>query len=628
MKKFITKKLLYSDFSKITLKMKLTTLLLIVSLFKIQANTYAQDTKISLDLKNTTIETILKNIESQSEFIFFYEASTIDLSKKTSLTVKKQKISKILNQLFSNTPIIYNVVNKHIMLKNEQNNNKLPQTPIKGAVVDEDNIPLAGVTIVVKGTSIGALTDFDGAYTINAKKGDVLSFSFVGLKSETRTVGDETTINITMVEDVSGLDEVVITALGIKRQKRDLGYATQGVTGKSLVRASSPDVITALSGQIAGVNISVPDGVEGSSSRIVIRGNNSITGNNQPLIIIDGVPQSDDFIERENFNGYTDWGTALNNINAFDIETMDVLKGPAAAALYGARGSNGVVLITTKKGKKQKGLGINYSSRFRITKATRYRDVQNVFGSGGPILANDGEPALPTNGDGELTLPGVWGTSTPQHSGSGGLGGRSTWADFSWYASSMSWGPRMDGQLVRWWDGELRPFSPQPDNIKAFFETGTNQEHNVSLSTAGEIGSIRLSLTNLDHESVIPNSNYEQTTVNLGGSLNISDKITANIALTYFEYSRLNSPILGDADNSFGKASLYYYPRNYKVLDKEIYENPDGSRNPLNGYGNVYWGNSQYLWWNVYNNNTTLGRNKMLGSLSINYDVTDWFEIN
>ncbi|MEC3906677.1 SusC/RagA family TonB-linked outer membrane protein [Tamlana sp. 2201CG12-4] len=622
---------------KFDLKMKLTTLFLMVSLCYVNANSYSQNARITLNLQGVSVNQVLDNIESLSEFKFLFKRKEIDVKRIVSIKVKKQPISSILKNLFEGEQVDYKVFNKQIILNQASNIpnagyktvKKDQQPSVTGSVTDQNGQPLPGATIQVKGTRIGVATDFDGKYSLELPDNSkYLVFSYVGMSTQEIEIGTQSVIDVIMKEDASTLNEVVVTALGLKRQSRELGYATQGVSGESLVQASSPDIITALSGQIAGVNISVPDGVEGSSSRIIIRGNNSIKGDNQPLIIIDGVQQSNDFIERDNFSGYTDWGTALNNVNSFDIENLEVLKGPAAAALYGARGSNGVVLITTKKGSKREGLGINYSTRFRITSATRYRDIQNVFGSGGPITPNDSaNPSLPVNGDGEFILPGVWGTTSPQHSGGLGLGGRATWADFSWYASGVSWGPRMEGQLVRWWDGELRSFSPQPNNIKEYFRTGTNAEHNISFSDAGSFGSVRVSLTHLDHQSVTPNSDFKQNTINIGSALNISDRLKADVALTYFDYSRKNSPILGDANDSWGKATLYYYPRNYKVLDKGIYENEDGSRNDLAGYGNNYWGNSQYLWWNTYHDNRYLDRKKLLGSLTLNYEATNWLSL-
>ena len=237
---------------------------------------------------------------------------------------------------------------------------------VSGKVISsDDGYGLPGVTIQVKGTSTGTVTDLDGNYSLNADSQDVLIFSFVGYKTKEIAIKGKNKINVTLDADAQMLDDVVVTALGIKRQKRELGYATEEIGGELIAKSGSGSVISALSGRSAGVQIINPNGVDGGSSRITIRGNNSIFGDNQPLIVVDGVPMTNEGGLTE-WSGGRDWGTALNNINQEDIESLDILKGPTAAALYGSRGGNGVVLITTKKGSKQRGLGISYSAGFKL----------------------------------------------------------------------------------------------------------------------------------------------------------------------------------------------------------------------------------------------------------------------
>ena len=220
---------------------------------------------------------------------------------------------------------------------------------VTGKVVSsDDGYGLPGVTIQVKGTSAGTVTDMDGNYKLAADNNGTLVFSFVGYKTKEVAIKGKTKIDVTLELDSQTLDDVVVTALGIKRQKRELGYATEEIGGDLIAKSGSGSIISALSGRSAGVQIINPNGVDGSSSRITIRGNNSIFGDNQPLIVVDGVPMSNEGGVTD-WSGGRDWGTALNNINQEDIESLDILKGPTAAALYGSRGGNGVVLITTKK---------------------------------------------------------------------------------------------------------------------------------------------------------------------------------------------------------------------------------------------------------------------------------------
>ena len=311
----------------------------------------------------------------------------------------------------------------------------------------EDGLGLPGVTVQVKGTSSGTVTDMDGNYSVIADGDDVLVFSFVGYKTKEIAIKGKTKINVTLESDNQLLDDVVVTALGIKRQKRELGYATEEIEGEMIAKSGSGNVINALSGRSAGVQIINPNGVDGGAARITIRGNNSIFGDNQPLIVVDGVPMSNEGGITE-WSGGRDWGTALNNINQEDIESLDILKGPTAAALYGSRGGNGVVLITTKKGSKQRGLGISYSAGFKITTPYLYRSVQNKYGAMGPITFHTPtltpiEGMYDDEGNQVYEYPGIYSVDD-------GPAGEPTNTTFGYYGGAQSWGPEMNGESVLW----------------------------------------------------------------------------------------------------------------------------------------------------------------------------------
>lgn len=490
------------------------------------------------------------------------------------------------------------------------------QTELKGVIKDKSSLePLIGATVVEVNSGQGTTTDIEGQFSLSlSTENPVLRITYVGYEEIETAVKGRDYIEILLQVGGVQLDDVVVTGLGIKRQKRSLGYSTDNVSGEQLALSNAPNVVNALSGRSAGVQVTSPNGVDGGTTRIVIRGNNNLTGNNQPLIIVDGVP-----IENppglEGIGRGVDWGSAINNINAEDIADMSILKGPTASAKYGMRGANGVILITTKKGGKTKGLGVEYTFTTKMIQPFRYRKVQNKYGAGGPISLS--EPAFKTNADGELVYP------SEVHSNNGPYG-RPTTEQFGFYSTGVSWGPEMLGQQVRWWDGELRSYSPQPDNLEQYFDIGSTNTHNIALSKGGDFGSVRASLTYQDHEAVVPNSNFSQYTANIGSQLNISDKVSAEIALSYIKFNRKNSPSLGDDnDASFGKGILYSWPRSYKGLERELNFNPDGTR--YNYGGNYpFQFTPQHLWWNTYNQNTYLNRNKFIGSISLNYQITDW----
>jgi TonB-linked outer membrane protein, SusC/RagA family/TonB-dependent outer membrane receptor, SusC/RagA subfamily, signature region len=495
---------------------------------------------------------------------------------------------------------------------------------VSGKVISgDDGYGLPGVTIKIKGTLEGAVTDLDGNYSIQTSPKSTLVFSYVGYKTEERHVSGESTINVTLDSDAHLLDAVVVTALGIKRQKRELGYATEEIGGDMVAKSGSGNVISALSGRSAGVQIINPTGVDGGSSRIVIRGNNNIFGDNQPLIVVDGVPMTNEG-GVTSWSGGQDWGTALNNINQEDIEDINILKGPTAAALYGSRGGNGVLLITTKKGSKQKGLGITYSASYKITQPYMYRTVQNKYGAGGPLSFQTPtltpiEGLFDDNGNQIYAYPGVYSVDN-------GPEGEPTNTTFGYYGGSVSWGPAMNGESVQWWDGQIRQYLPQPDNLSMLYHNGHTMNNNVSFQNAGDFGSIRVSFTDSRTDAIIDNCNLNQTTVNVGSLINVSDKIKLDVAFNYLDYYRLNSPIIGESYSNFNKGLLYSWPRSWQGIESTGYMQEDGTMTEWGSYPfNYIYSNT---FWSFYNNNTTLDRDKLYGSIRLMYDITPWLTAN
>ena len=437
---------------------------------------------------------------------------------------------------------------------------------VTGTVLNSDGEAMPFLTVAVAGTTNATLTDVNGNYAIeNISSTDTLNFSFIGYISQSVKVGDQTVINVKLLVKTQELNEVVVTALGVNRQKRELGYSTEKVGGDEILKSNAPNVLNALTGKTSGVQIANPDGVDGGTTRITIRGNNNISGNNQPLIVVDGIPMNNDPGLTDVGRG-KDWGSAINNINAADIESMNILKGGAASALYGARGANGVVLITTKKGSKQKGLGVSYNFFYKTTTPYRYRDVQNKYGGGAPST-NFSAPAFELGADNIPLFPSL--ATDPQ---------------FGYPGSSVSWGPEMTGQTIRWWDGSLRSWSPQPDNLKLPFQNGHTTTHNISAEGGGEAGTMRVSISKSNTTPIVDNSNLDQTTINTNSTLKVSEKVSVNLAASYVDFHRLNSPMLGEDPESFSKGQLYSWPRSYQGEDLQNYALADGTTNPQTAY--------------------------------------------
>ncbi|RPE12491.1 SusC/RagA family TonB-linked outer membrane protein [Chitinophaga lutea] len=514
---------------------------------------------------------------------------------------------------------------------------------ITGIVRSADGNPVPFTTVHVKGTTVGTVADGNGAYSIVVDKADaVLVFSSVGFSNREVPVGEGNVLNA-QLDPAVAMNEIVVTAMGIKREAKSIGYSAQKVSSVEITKAAAPDIASGLMGKSAGLNITPNNGVQGGSSRIVIRGNNSILGNNQPLIVMDGIQVQNDPVggsaqtAATSIDNPKDWGSFLNFINPDEIDDITVLKGATAAALYGARGANGVILITSKKGAKRKGIGVDYNYSSVWTKAYRFQDVQNEYGYGGSNSMWSAVPEFPKTTSGELRYPGnyPWDgqPAGDKYQAAGAIpGGYSTWDIFSWYGPAASWGRKLDGTQIIWWDGVKRTWSPQPDNREAFFRTGNTQTHNLSFNGGGDFGTIRVGLTHVGNTSVQPNSNYKQNNVNLGSNLNISRKLKAEINASYTNYTRLNTPDVG-SENGWSKFMIHGMSRDYRPLEFTSYKNADGSKNIFNEtspLGFYPYNNNAFkdLFWNLYEHNQHLTRNQLLGSVRLSADVTDWLNVS
>lgn len=502
---------------------------------------------------------------------------------------------------------------------------------VSGVITNDKGVPVSAATISVKGTTQSVMTNEDGSYKIAVDKPNaLLVISSVGFTTKEFRASESG--NITISTSAADMDEVVVTALGIKRDKKSIGYAVQQIKGDAITITAPVDLAQGLMGKVAGLNISTGNGIGNASSRVVIRGNNSLTGNNQPLIVIDGAIMDNRPLAQSNIevsDGMRDWGNYMSYINMDNIETVSVLKGPNAAALYGARGANGVILITSKKGVKSKGIGLNYNLSKNSSSVFRFQDVQNEYGGGFAAGLWTLNPKLPKTSAGEDYLPTLYGGSSYGTGGTGYGGshgsipdGFNSWDIFSWFGASSSWGPKLDGHMVRWWDGVMRPYDPQPDNRKAYYKTGNETTHNLSFATSNDFGSIRVSATRTDGDAIVPNTNNNNTNFALGSNVTISKAITAEINVAYNQNFRLNTPEIG-TNNSWSKFSIYGMSREYKPLEKQYYKNADGSKyNFPSAYPHQEY--SRDLYWKFYEMNSRLNRDEFVSTIKLNAEITPW----
>ena len=513
------------------------------------------------------------------------------------------------------------------------------QHSVTGTVVSvSDGLSIPGVAVSEKGTTNGTLTDVNGKFAIKASSSkSTLVFSLIGMTKVEEQINGRTIIDVKMASENIAIEEVVVTGLGIKRDKRSIGYAVQQLKAEDVVLSAPVDLAQGLQGKVAGLNISTSNGLNNASSRIVIRGNNSLFGNNQPIIVVDGAVLDNKQLPQGNVgsnqDNYQDWGNYLSYMNMDNVESVSVLKGPNAAALYGARGANGVILITSKKGIAKKGIGVDYSYTSSFTDATRFMDVQNEYGGGFAGALWSSSVKLPKTAAGVNYVPTLYPSGwngNPYAVGGSGIesihgsipGGYNTWDIFSWFGASSSWGPKLDGSMALWWDGKLRPYSPQPDNRKYMFQQGAESTHNIAFSSANDFGSIRVSTSFTDGDSPVPNVNYKNNNFSLGSNVKISKMLSAEISATYNQNSRLNSPQIGN-NNSWSKFNIYGMSREYKPLEKELYKNADGSKRIFNGpYPHEEY--SRDIFWNAFENNQTLKRDEFLSTIKLNAEITPW----
>lgn len=453
---------------------------------------------------------------------------------------------------------------------------------ITGTVTDASNgAPLPGVNIAVVGTSLGTITDLDGTYSLKIPNNDVsLSFIFIGYATKTIAIGTQSVINVALEVSDLTIDDVVVTALGISKEKKALGYAVTNVKGDEITKVKETNVVNSLAGRVAGLTITQSTGGVGSGTRVVIRGNNSLTGNNQPLYVVDGIPVDNSGFgsasgsETANYKR-SDFGTGVSDLNPDDIESISVLKGPNAAALYGSRAANGVILITTKKGRKSSGLGVSFSSQAVWSDPLILPAFQNEYGQG-------------TLGDTPTDLATL-------------------------RANGSSWGAKMDGSNRLFWDGETRAFNPQPDNVKDFFQTSSNYINTIALDGGNENSSVRFSYTNNSVNGLLENSYLRKNNFNLRGSSKVG-KLSLDAKVTYFMQEANNRATQGTEGIL---AYVYSAPRNINFENLRDYQNPDYSVNSwASSTGNPYW--------ILYNDRRYDTRNRVQGFAKAQYEFTEW----
>ncbi|WP_373517957.1 SusC/RagA family TonB-linked outer membrane protein [Pricia sp.] len=575
-------------------KVKIALLFLMSALFQLQASSdHVEKTNIDLVKKNATVLEVITAIESKTEYKFFYSSEELDLERKIDISVKQGDIEKILKKVFAQGKVSFKIIGTQIILtpyKSKEEAEEVSTAPftvqdfeVSGTVTDDSGSPLPGASILVKGTGSGTTSDFDGNYSITVPGNNaVLVFSYIGFTSKEIVVNGQSTINTTLQESAENLSEVVVTALGIERDRKTLGYATAKVDSEEFSVNRTPNFMDALQGKVAGVNISgLGSGPQGSS-KIRIRGISSFGNNNSPLIVVNGVPINNTSfgvrgdVGEVGSNRRSDSGDGLSSINPDDVETMTILKGAAASALYGSRAKDGVIMITTKNQSEDGGVEVTYNSNYTNGTPLDFTDYQYEYGQG-----EGGErPNSP------FPVSGVW-----------------------------SFGEPVGGTQILF-DGLVVPYLPQRNKIKDYYRNSSTLMNTISVASGGENGGISFSLANLDATAILPGSDYVRRTINVGFTQKLK-RFTISGNVNYSNEVRTNPPNIAEQD--FSPVVIYTLASTLPLdvlRDNCCDENGDEI-----SYSRFTNRTNPYFALKRFENNR---RDRIFGNVTAKFDFTDW----
>lgn len=606
------------------LVMKLTALFLTVCCFHLSAEEVLSQ-KVSFSGRNVSIEQVFAHVERQTGYSFLYLQETVSDVKPVTITVKDVSLTEFLDILFKNQPLQYRIESKTIHLTRKVPARFTTMQPslaanavsppvadtsitIRGRVVDESGAPMQGVSIQVKSSQTATITDEGGRYTIRANVKDVLQFTYVGFTPTEVPIGSKREINVNLRPQQVAMEELVVTALGIRREEKSLGFAAQTVKENAVKDAKSNNWVNSLAGKVPGLNIQSAGTGPLGSSRITLRGESSLNlDNNQALVVIDGVPVSNK-ITGTGYSSYlgsdnaVDFGSGVSDLNPEDIESVTVLKGPGATALYGSRAAAGALIITTKSGKTGKGLGITYSVNASIDEVNRWPDYQYEYGEG----RTDQYYSYGDSPDGPNTSTAV--------------------------AAGRNWGPRFNGQMYYQYnpndpDGkptERTPWVPYKNYVSGYFRTGYTLSNSVAIEGGGDKGGARLSLTHLKNEWILPNTGFQRLNAAFSFNQKVTNKLKINGKVNYINKKSDNLPSAG-----YNNHTVMYFliaavapninPDWYKPYWKPGKEQVE-QHNPFNpGPDNPFL--------DMYEMPNKVNKHGVVGTMSATYSFTDKLEL-
>ena len=621
-----------SFFMKVVFLQSFLTLTFITATFAGEADGQGiLDQKISVNIKDESFKTALRKIAQEAGIRFSYERNTIPEKEKVSISASQQPLGDIFKLLFQPYNINFEAIGKQVVLSKKELFSLISKTgkktdgedqfkPIRGTIKNAQGNAVAGASIVVKGTSRGTSTDENGNFSIDANDGDVLVITAVGYNSNEIPIGTESNYTVQLQESNTALSEVVVTALGVRKQKRQLGFSVTEIKGSDIAKTNEVNPINALQGKVAGVQIDQGAGGLFGNSKIVIRGNSTLGTNNQPIFVVDGV-----IMDNGVFNGVgRDFGNDFKNLNTEDFESVSVLKGSAAAALYGSRAINGVILITTKKGSLRKGIGISVNQSINIMDPYAGPDFQNEFGGGtvGAFFTDNREPNYKADE--------AWTTKVfPIDPVTG-----QPYIDRQIYRELENWGPRMTGQAVRNYDGTPTNYLPQPNNFLDAFQTGFGSNTNIALDGGSEKSTFRISYNHNEGKGIVPNNKLKKDAFDIRATHQVTKYLNIDAGVSYSHFEGENPPRLGGLDafasDNFGKLFTWILPRNYDTrywMQKDRYTSIFGGAPELNDVNEPNKAPESRFWFMLFENKYLQKEQLLRGRLTITADLSSWAKL-
>jgi TonB-linked SusC/RagA family outer membrane protein len=583
---------------KIMLMIKLTFVILTTALLQMSsAASYSQT--VTLRFKNAKLETVLKEIGAQAGVDLVYTIPDINESKPVSINLNKAALKEALEKCFADQALTYTLSNNIVIVKRKFDpvGQKIlseykptvievaPPITISGEVKDSEGVTLPGVSVKVKGTNLGTTTDISGRYSITVPdNSNTLVFTYIGYLTKEVVINGRNSIDVKLEITNTALGEIVVTALGIERESKSLTYAAQTIKGDELNQAKETNLINSLQGKVAGVVITKNATGPGGGSKVLIRGSRSVFGNNQPLYVIDGVPMDNSNRNGDKTVGQTtatrDGGDGIGMINSDNIETMTILKGASAAALYGSQGQNGAIVITTKRGKTGK-ISVDYTSNFQFENPLVLPEIQSEYGQG-----------------------------------SGGI----------FYPSSeTSWGPKAAGQSVTLWNGSIVPLTGQPNLIKDFFRTASSMTNSIGISGGTEKLRTYFSYGNVMAQGLLENQDYKRHNFDLNIENNISSKLSFFAKMSYIATDEDNKAFLQDAKDVL--SSIYYAPVSIPLSEMQKYQYFDNLGNTRQSYwrpGSIFLTNP---YWRMNRELFFENKERILGLVTAKYKFNSWLDL-